>query len=116
MEEDTFYNNRLNDKEIWELVRLEDQLYSEGFSKEGVNLIIRNKEAKILGRKMQEKAPSLKKIVLGCALGVALAIGFSYLAQNCSYFDSMRKDDFQYQHPNKRGNLNKPSQGGYGVE
>ncbi len=116
MDEHDFMDVGLSTNDACKLLELNDRLYSEGFNQNEVDSIISNKISALKSKRFGEKKPSLKKIVLGGALGLVLAIGTASLIEDCTYFDSMKKDSVEYQHPMKRLNLNKSSNGGYGVE
>jgi len=113
MDEEQYMSLREN--EALKLMRLEDTLYQEGFSEQEINDIIVKKIARFEARKMSSKKPTLTSLVIGCALGISLAVGAGYLLSNCSSLEALKLDKTEQNYrPNKQSNKTAP--GGYGVE
>ena len=105
----------LRESEALQLMRLEDTLYQEGFSEKEINDIITKKVAHFEAKRMMSKKPTLTSLVLGCALGISLAVGAGYLFSNCSSLNELKSDKTE-QNYHSKGNMRKSAPSGYGVE
>lgn len=69
------------EKKAWELLKLEDKLYSEGYSEKEIDSILRNEELKIRSYKRPRR---LRRAVAIAGLSLIATIGSFYLFPQCN--------------------------------